>query len=91
MTSLIYSLESLVQLCQVCQVDLPTKRMQASVQAGPAHPDPPKVYFTVSRTTSSMVVWPSAIFWSPLRLSVSMPSSIAYFLISIAEAPSKII
>ena len=47
-------------------------------------------YLTVSRTTSSIVVTPSAIFRRPLPRSVIMPSSIALRRSSRAEAPTRI-
>src|SRR5258708_26631887 len=47
-------------------------------------------YKTVSRSTSSMVVIPNAIFISPLRRSVNIPSSTAFFFSSSADAPTRI-
>src|SRR5438477_97615 len=47
-------------------------------------------YKTVSRRTSSMVVCPSATFIKPLRRSVIIPCSIAFFFNSRAEAPTRI-
>src|SRR5882724_10128042 len=45
---------------------------------------------TVSRTTSSMVVTPPRILWSPDSRRLIIPSSIAFFLNSRAEAPIRI-
>ncbi len=47
-------------------------------------------YRTVSRNTSSMVVSPAATLMSPLRRKVIIPSSRAFFLSSIADAPTRI-
>ncbi len=49
----------------------------------------PEDYLTVSLTTSSIVVSPSAIFSSPLVLSVIMPSLVACSRRSIEDAPSR--
>src|SRR5437899_234867 len=49
-----------------------------------------RIYKTVSRRTSSMVVIPAAIFTRPLRRKVNMPCSTAFFFNSSAEAPTRI-
>jgi len=50
---------------------------------------PFRIYNTVSRITSSRVVNPSRTLIRPLRRRVIMPSSIAFFLSSREEAPTR--
>src|ERR1700733_2107803 len=47
-------------------------------------------YSTVSRSTSSIVVWPSAILIKPLFRKVIIPISSAFFFNSSEEAPTRI-
>src|SRR5262249_55113109 len=63
---------------------------QQFAQRNSGHRRTLSLYNTVSRNTSSMVVSPAAIFTRPLRRSVSMPCSTAFFFNSRAEAPTRI-
>src|SRR5258708_4348710 len=61
---------------------------QQFAKRNPGHCSP-FLYRTVSRSTSSMVVWPKATLIKPLRRNVIMPNSMAFFFNSSAHAPTR--